>query len=215
MIPTLNNTFQNGFNRQSVLRCSVKPAGGFSLVEVTIAIGIIAFAFVALMGLLPTGLGIFKQAMDTSVGAQIAQRVAGELQETDYFTLLKSCDPDLTTFQDADTQYGVLPRRYFDDQGSEIAVVNPETPTPQERAKILYEVLVRVSRSKVIPLADNGLVSRLGTRNLTVLTIQVANNPSGAKITLTDQRLIDPTAARFSYQTFPAAIARNTVLPTP
>jgi len=38
------------------LRVPRATAGGFSLVEVTLALGIFAFAFVAIMGLIPTGL---------------------------------------------------------------------------------------------------------------------------------------------------------------
>lgn len=186
---------------------------GFSLVEVTLAIAIVAFAFVSLLGLLPTGLNIFKQAMDTSVSAQIAQRVAGELQQTDYFTLLKNCTPNLTNFDDTDTEFGVLPSRYFDDQGTEIPVAQSGKPSDNDRQRILYEVLVRLSRAKAVPLSDGKAVSRMGTRNLTTLTIQVVNNPSQQEIKLTDELLIDPTLTRVSFQTFPAMIARNTVLP--
>ena len=39
---------------------------GFSLIEVTLAIGIIAFAFVALFGLLPTGMQTFRASVDTT-----------------------------------------------------------------------------------------------------------------------------------------------------
>ena len=48
---------------------------GFSLVEVVIAVGVAAFALVALLGLLPSGLKTFKSTMNTAVGSQIAQRV--------------------------------------------------------------------------------------------------------------------------------------------
>lgn len=198
---------------RGILRRSTGRRHGFSLVEVTLAIGIMAFAFVALFGLLPTGLGTFRQAMDTSVGAHIAQRIAGELQETDYFTLLKSCRPDLTVYEDSDGQLGLLPRRFFDDQGNEVAVDGGGTPTAQQRTRILYEVIVRVSRGKSVPLVENGTVKRLGTRNLATLTIQVVNNPAGVTIPMTDRLLVDPAATRLSFQTFPAVIARNTVLP--
>jgi uncharacterized protein (TIGR02598 family) len=186
---------------------------GFSLVEVTLAIGVIAFAFVALLGLLPVGLRTFHTAMDTSVGSQIAQRVAGELQETDYFTLLKSCSPDLSKFQDDDGQVGSLPRRFFDDQGSEIRVSSSGNPSSEERRKILYEVFVRVSRAKAVPTTEGSRPARLGSRNLATLTIQVVNNPSGSTIPLTDELLVDPLAVRGSVQTFPAMIARNTATP--
>lgn len=52
----------------------------FSLVEVVIAVGVAAFALVALLGLLPSGLKTFKSTMNTAVGSQIAQRVFNDMQ---------------------------------------------------------------------------------------------------------------------------------------
>jgi uncharacterized protein (TIGR02598 family) len=46
-------------------------AGGFSLVEVTLALGIFAFAFVAIMGLLPTGLNTADAAIRQSEVSKI------------------------------------------------------------------------------------------------------------------------------------------------
>jgi uncharacterized protein (TIGR02598 family) len=165
-------------------------------VEVVLAIGVVAFAFLAIFALIPTGMTTFRQAMDTSVGAQIAQRIAGELQETEYFTLLKSCDPDLTNLAaNPYDQHGVLPRRYFDDQGNEIRVSNPDSVPVQERTQrnILYEAHVRVSRAPQIPESDGKSQSRLSTSNYVTITIQVANNPAGRALTLTAaERLIDP-----------------------
>jgi uncharacterized protein (TIGR02598 family) len=191
-----------------------KGRAGFSLVEVTLAIGIIAFAFVGLFALLPAGLTTFRQAMDTSVGAQIAQRIAGELQETDYATLLKNCTPPLTNFLDSDEQVGLLPRRYFDDQGNEVPVKNPASVTDVERLKILYEVIVRVSRARRVPASmPGGRSGRLGSKNLTTLTIQVANNPRGVELPLNSALMIDPIATPVSFQTYPALVARNSAEP--
>ncbi len=50
----------------------------FSLVEVTIAIGIISFGLVAIVGLMPVGLVTMRQAMDQTIEAQISQQMAGE-----------------------------------------------------------------------------------------------------------------------------------------
>lgn len=185
----------------------------FSLVEIMLAIAVIAFAFIGLLGLLPAGLTTFRQAMDTSVGAQIAQRIAGEIQETDYATLLKNCQPDLSTFQDSDDQAGLLPRRFFDDQGNEIKVVNSEQLTDEERLKILYEVVVRVSRARRVPVGTAANGSRAGSKNLATLTIQVANNPAGTPLPLTPDLLIDARATPVSFQTFPALVARNSIEP--
>jgi uncharacterized protein (TIGR02598 family) len=57
---------------------------GFSLVEVTIALGIVAFAFVPLMGLLPVGLTSFRSAIDQTVLSQIVQQIGNESQQSDF-----------------------------------------------------------------------------------------------------------------------------------
>ncbi len=56
----------------------------FSLVEVTLAIGIIAFAFVALFALVPTGLTTFRTAIDTSNETWIMQNINSMVQTTNY-----------------------------------------------------------------------------------------------------------------------------------
>ena len=53
---------------------------GFSLVEVTLAIGIIAFAFVALFGLLPMGMTTFRAAVDSTNDTSIMQDLNSMVQ---------------------------------------------------------------------------------------------------------------------------------------
>jgi uncharacterized protein (TIGR02598 family) len=75
---------------KSHLHCS-KPAPGrsraqraFSLVEVTLALGIISFAFVAIFGMLPVALDSARDSIDRTRGAQIAQRLFAETQQTPF-----------------------------------------------------------------------------------------------------------------------------------
>ena len=49
---------------------------GFSLVEVTIALGLVSFGVLSVIGLLPSGLSTLRQAMDQTVEAQIVQGIA-------------------------------------------------------------------------------------------------------------------------------------------
>lgn len=82
----------------------VRPASAFSIVEIMLAIGVVAFAFVALMGLLPVGLDGFRNALDTSVRSQIVQRLVTDAQQTD--------------FEKLKAQAGQF--RFFDDEGTEV-----------------------------------------------------------------------------------------------
>ena len=115
----------------------VCKANGFSLVEVTLAIGVVAVAFLALFSLLPVGMGLFREAMDTSVSAQIVQRVVGDATETEFEQLIAN---------PASGNYYTLPVRYFDAQGTEVRVASPGGPTAAEQQGppgILYWVRVR------------------------------------------------------------------------
>lgn len=53
---------------------------GFSLVEVTIALGITAFAITSMMAVLHTGLGVLRDSVDSSVGTRILQAVGAEIR---------------------------------------------------------------------------------------------------------------------------------------
>jgi uncharacterized protein (TIGR02598 family) len=114
---------------------------GFSLIEICIALGIVAFAFVALLGLLPVGLGNFSKAMDTQTSTEIYQRLAAELQETEFDNLIK-----IGKSQTAQNKmYFYMKYRYFDAEGQEVKVNDPAHPTDAEKNRIVYTANTRGS----------------------------------------------------------------------
>lgn len=60
---------------------------GFTLIEVTISLGIVAFAMVSLVGLLPAGLSNFRTAMSQTIESQIVQGLSEEIALTDFANL--------------------------------------------------------------------------------------------------------------------------------
>lgn len=66
---------------------AVKNRQGFSLVEVTLAIAIIATAFIALLGLIPAGLQIFRTTVDATNVTRITTDITTMLQATEYAKL--------------------------------------------------------------------------------------------------------------------------------
>ena len=106
-------------------RRPVARRSGFSLIEVVLAIGIVSFAFVALFALVPAGLTIFRQAMDTTIGSQIVRRIINEAQQTDYQTLTAASATE----------------RYFDDQGNEVETMNDS----------IYTVAITVTAPTTLP----------------------------------------------------------------
>jgi len=198
-------------SRQSLARARQT---GFSLVEVVLAVGVISFAFVAIMGLLPAGLTQFRQAMDNSVGAQISQRVILECQQTDFDTLV---NPNALATPPAFAQVTINARtvRYFDEQGNEITPVGT-IPNAQEAALIIYHVNTRVASSTQLtesPGATDPTTGAAGGLSYGVATIvvQVAFNPSGQTIPLTNY-LFDVSAPQYrgvTIKTYSAQVGRN------
>ncbi len=199
-----------------------QPAG-FSLVEVALALVIIAIALVALMGLVPSGLNNFRAAIDTQVAGEIFQRVAADAQETDFDTLIQS---GVTTEKGgAAQQFYRLPLRHFDNEGTEVKVANPDKPTSTEARTILYTVRVRGSlpgdpdpakhsndHGTSLPAAGT---PRFNPRNLTFLTVQIAatGGTRGLAPLVDSQKfLISPALAAkeaLPLRTFATIVARN------
>ncbi len=94
----------------------------FSLVEVTLALGIVAFAFVSVLGLVPVGLTNFRGAMENSIKSQILQQVASDVRQTGFLKLQEK-----------------QPLRYFDEQGT-VKGTSLDPLTPEEMSQVLYEV---------------------------------------------------------------------------
>ncbi|CAN5346321.1 hypothetical protein BH09VER1_BH09VER1_27950 [soil metagenome] len=72
---------------QQLVRRLKDSTRAFSLVEVVLAIGIVSFAMVSILGLIPVGLHTFRSAMDLSVEAGIAQKLVADVQRTDFQNL--------------------------------------------------------------------------------------------------------------------------------
>lgn len=83
---------------------SWQGAAGFSLVEFVLAIGVVSFAFVGVVGLMPNGLKTCQRAIELNVEAQISQRIASQMQLSPYASLKSNL---------ASTSFP----QYFDDEG--------------------------------------------------------------------------------------------------
>lgn len=61
---------------------SCKTAAGFSLPEVTLALGIAAFGITTILGLLPQGLTNMRKAGDVAAASRISQHILGTLDQS-------------------------------------------------------------------------------------------------------------------------------------
>jgi len=120
----------------------------FSLVETTLAIGIVAFGLVGILGLLPSGLATFRQAMDTSTSSHIVQQVVTDLQQGSFTNL---------------SQQQSL--RYFDEQGNALTA-----PVSADGRHAIYYVNTVAQTPSTLP---GGTSPSLAT-----ITVEIVKNPS-------------------------------------
>lgn len=161
---------------------------GFSLVEVVLAVGVVAFAFVAVLGLLPAGMTQFRQAVDTSVCAQIAQRIIMDAQQADFDVLT---DKTVTapnggtpipnyTFRAPSVGDGAF--RYFDEQGNEVVFTTPNPNMGELNARnVIYHVNTRIAVTTDLPV--QGFVGS-NNSDLATVTVEVAFNPSNRALAI-------------------------------
>lgn len=183
--------------------------------EAVLAIGVVSFSFLGVFALLPVGMQEFHQAMDTSVSAEIVQRIAADAEQTDFSSLIGNATSG---------NYYALPLRYYDDQGTEVSVANPQRPSSSELARILYWVRVRGSLPGAADPARHTAsyftslpstnTQRYNPRASTYLTIQIVSNPASLDLQgmINSDYLIDDAranAANLRVQTYSIVVSRN------
>jgi uncharacterized protein (TIGR02598 family) len=84
---------------------------GFSLIEVTIALGVFAFAMIPIIGLVSSGMKSLRGSMDDGVRGEIVRKVVAEAGRVPY--------TNLSSFNGTNF--------YFDDEGVQQASSNAQT----------------------------------------------------------------------------------------
>lgn len=124
----------------------LRDLGGFTLIEITIAITIASLALVGLLGMVPQGLRTMKMASDLAIEARIHQQIMSELTQTDWD-------------KRHDYHNEVV---FFDDQG--IQVTERQNQADPELYPLVYTVRILVPREgEVLPAK---LTASNGTRPL-------------------------------------------------
>lgn len=132
------------------------PARAFSLIETALALGVVSFALTALISMMPVGLTLMRDSVQTTVQADVLRRLAAEFQETP-LDQLASCTN----------------MRYFSDQGAPVEtdhegfvgvrwVVSPHTALLKDASTytnanlrtVTISFFSRADRAKNPPLAS-------------------------------------------------------------
>jgi uncharacterized protein (TIGR02598 family) len=146
----------------------------FSLIEVTLAIAIVAFGFIAVFGLLPVGLNTFRNAKTVSVSNQVAQQLLTEYEQMDWLTLTGSGAATVgTPYFSTDNPY------YFDEQGQRIESDNSNSDGTIMTEQRIIQAQVRVQVGAKLPgwTPSDGANKNIDA-NTAMVTVQVAFNPT-------------------------------------
>lgn len=171
------------------------------MVEVAMALGILSFALVSLMALVPMSLKQFRGSIDATVGAQISQRVITDAQQAEFDGLMNQAERTTDDFF-------VLPIRYFDEQGTEVMATSPDA---------VYQVRIRGSLPgpaevggvgggfTSLPAAPGA--SRFRPRDSIFLTVQIVNRPRAVPLPIDERQLW--TSRQGPVASYTTVIARN------
>ncbi len=147
--------------------------------ETAIATVVLGVVLVGLIGLIPSGTQTFQQAIDTSVTAQIAQRILHDAEESEFDAVIDKAslpaDPEKQSycaqhFTFRAPKVNAPAWRYYDAQGTEI-VPTSTVLSAVERRTVVYYVNERIMPRAVLPT-----VNESGSQ-VALLTVQVARNP--------------------------------------
>ena len=177
---------------------------GFSLVEVALAIAIVSVALVSILSLMSTGLGNYRQVMDTTICAQIAQRVLNDAQQADFRTLT-----DYTATQDKPAGFSfraptvLKPTlRYFDEQGLEVIPASgKDTLDADQKRRVIYWVNTRITPRERIPRKDNKASSTYFQKTGTVASPGKWDSDGGTMIRVTVEVACNPTGTELKFVT--------------
>jgi uncharacterized protein (TIGR02598 family) len=134
---------------------------GFSLIECALALGVVSFAFVALVGLIPVGLNNFNNAIDSTIGAQIAQGVMTEVRQAKFSRLADfNRNPDSDPLKPS-ADY------FYDEEGTTTPTTTKDNYVYSAAVQIFYTDKVDIG---VVPALANG---KPDTANLAVIRVIV------------------------------------------
>lgn len=137
------------FSRPIFLKIIACRNAAFSLVEVVLAVGIMALGVVTILGLLPHGMEMSRKTANEQAETRIVDQITGEIQASDWKTmsgLVTGGNVGLT--------------KLFDDQGLEVGVGS--------------DLLTYLARVRLLDASDSG--ARLPSGTKTTSGTKVNNN---------------------------------------
>lgn len=184
----------------------------FSLVEVALAIAIVSFAVIGILSLMSSGLGNFRQVMDTTIAAQLAQRVINDAEQADFKVLTDVAGQRNNTEMAKMAEQGKTfsfrapaikspAFRYFDEQGNEIIPKDNGKLDSKQKLGAVYWI-----NTRIVPRSSLPRTVGTGATDLAQLTVEVASNPTGVDLTNRTYIETDTGSPRYNLLKPPAGI---------
>ncbi len=183
----------------------------FSLVEVALAIAVVSFAIIGIISLMSSGLGNFRQVMDTTIAAQLAQRIINDAEQADFKVLtdavasatsteVKQAEKEGKTFSFRAPTIKEPAFRYFDEQGKEIIPKANGKLEAKQKLNAVYWINMRIVPKSKLPRTDQKATE------LAQLTVEVACNPNA--VDLTDKTFFETenSSPRYNLLKAPAGV---------
>lgn len=136
------------FSRQKAFHCGGVSSGGFSLVEVALAVAIAALAIITLLGLLPQGLEMSRKTSQLTSSSHILEQIIRNYENIQFLSLPAN-----------------KATKYYTDQGMEVTSSSNE---------ISYVVEIDLRQKATLPQTetDEPFLRRL------IIKIATTSNPS-------------------------------------
>jgi len=106
-----------------------KNVNAFSLIEVVISLGVLSFAMIGLMGLIPVALGTLRQSITVNTETEIAQTLLGEAHVMDFGEIITPSSPYVADFP-----------RHYNDEAERVAPGAPNS---------IYQVTLQISTCRL------------------------------------------------------------------
>ncbi len=135
--------------------CERAPRGNraaFSLVEIVLAVGIVGFALITIIGLQPVGLTSLRASMDSTIETQIINQLFGEVSQTD-FSRIERYEDSLLYFNADGHRVGSAAEARFQVQLEVVLPSSTFSPFPSAPSDIqtsLNTVRLEIGRSPAV-----------------------------------------------------------------
>lgn len=147
---------------------------GFTLVEVAVSLGIFAFAILALVGLLPSGMAAFKKSKIVSVQANIVSQRLNEVNQTPFSSLVNPTGAPLITSL-----------RFYNEEGSGMNVSVESKSADSLRpsdfpAAAIYASSISIEKNLNFPATGTAVASESVLKAVVMIT-DISSPGSAAK----------------------------------